>query len=85
MNRTSHFNLFATLLVLFGYDRDQVAAHHEPSLLDAITTSYGFTSGMITPSPRLVVGPRRQQAPLHRIPRAILDGGTRQGDGEDLF
>ena len=85
VNRTSHFNLFATLLVLFGYDRDQVAAHHEPSLLDAITTSYGFTSGMITPSPRLVVGPRRQQAPLHRIPRAILDGGTRQGDGEDLF
>ena len=74
LNRTSHFNLFATLLRLFGYDRDQISAgHFEPSLLDAINRDYGFTYGGILP--HIAVG-RYREMPRHKIPRAILDNRT---------
>ena len=76
LNRASHFNVFPTLLVLFGYDREQIAGRFEPSLLDPIEAEHGFTTGLVTPSPRLVVGPRTR-LPMHRIPREILDRGER--------
>ena len=76
LNRTSHFNLFATLLVLFGYDRDQVADRFEPSLLDPIEAEHRFVSGLITPSPPFMVGPRIPLS-MHRIPREILNRGGR--------
>lgn len=72
LNRTSHFNLFSTLLAFFGYQREQVATRFEPSLLDPIEAEYRFTTGLVTESPRLVVGPRTR-LPMHRIPREVLD------------
>ena len=77
LNRTSHFNLLATLLALFGYDREQVAARFEPSLLDPIKAEYSFTTGLVTRSPRLVVGPRTE-LPMYGIPREVLDRGGRR-------
>lgn len=76
LNRTSHFNLFATLLVLFGYSRDQVAERFEPSLLEPIETEYRFLSGVVTPSPPFLIGSRIPLS-MHRIPREILDQGGR--------
>lgn len=77
LNRTSHFNLFATLLVLFGYDRTGVAGRYEPSLFDEIGTAYGFVAKIVTPVPRLLFG-RRTELPMHPIPRRILERGASQ-------
>ena len=73
-NRTSHYNLFATLLALFGYDPAQVADRYEPGLLDAIEAEYGFTTGLVSPSPRTVLGPRGR-LPVQRIPPAAFEDG----------
>ena len=79
LNRTSHFNVFATLLVLFGFDRGQVGMRFEPSLLDPIEAEHRFTTGLVTPSPRLVWG-GRARLPMHGVPRDILDrGGSAPG------
>ncbi len=79
LNRTSHFNIFATLVVLFGFDRGQVGMRFEPSLLDPTEAEYRFTTGLVTPSPRLVWG-GRARLPMHFVPRDILDsGGSARG------
>ena len=72
-NRTSHFNLFATLLELFGYNPERIAERFEPALFDSIDAEYGFTVGLVTASPRTLFGPRGRLS-VHRIPRPILDG-----------
>ena len=77
LNRTSHFNLFATLLVLFGYDRTGVAGRYEPSLFDEIGTAYGFVAKIVTPVPRMLFG-GRTELPIHPIPRRILERGASQ-------
>ena len=78
LNRTSHFNILATLLVLFGFDRGPVGMRFEPSLLDPIEAEYRFTTGLVTPSPRLVWG-ARARLPLQGVPRDLLDRGARGG------
>lgn len=76
LNRASHFNVLPTLLLLFGYGPEQIAGRFEPSLLDPIEAEYGFTTGLVTATPRLVIGPRTR-LPVHRIPREILEQGGR--------
>ena len=77
-NRASHFNLFATLLVLFGYDPEAVAGTYEPSLLDPIESEYEFVSGLVSEY-RLAFG-ARVELKTHRIPREILDSARRQAE-----
>ena len=48
-NKTSHFNLFPTLLYLFGYDRAKVLARYGPGLMDPITDEPAFSSGTVFP------------------------------------
>ncbi|MYD85237.1 MAG: LTA synthase family protein [Acidobacteria bacterium] len=73
-NRTSHYNLFATLLALFGYDPAHVAERYEPGLLDATEAEYGFTTGLVSASPRMVIG-SRGRLPVQRIPPAAFEDG----------
>jgi hypothetical protein len=71
-HRTSHFNLFPTLLVLFGYEREPVRARYGASLLDPITERYGFVSGIVSEY-RLSLGPRGRLE-MNLIPEGILRG-----------
>ena len=75
LNHASHFNVFGTLLVLFGYDREAVAEMYEPSLLDSIDREYEFASGLVSEY-RLSFGSRTELR-MHRIPRQILDSAAR--------
>ena len=47
-NRTSHFEVFPTLLGLFGYDQEAVARHYYHSLVESIDEPLGFISGPVT-------------------------------------
>lgn len=43
-NRANHFQIFPTLLLLFGFDQKTVQREYYPSLFDPIQQSPGFTS-----------------------------------------
>ena len=47
-NKASHFEIFPTLLVLFGYEADAVRTRYNQSLFEDIETPLGFTSGPIS-------------------------------------
>jgi len=47
-NKASHFEIFPTLLVLFGYEADAVRTRYNQSLFEDIDTPLGFTSGPIS-------------------------------------
>jgi glucan phosphoethanolaminetransferase (alkaline phosphatase superfamily) len=47
-NRTSHFQIFPTVLMLLGYDPEQVRKRYFISLFDRVETPLGFTTGSIT-------------------------------------
>ena len=44
-NRTSHFQIFPTLLILMGYRPEDVVDRYYLSLLDSVTEELGFLSG----------------------------------------
>ena len=47
-NAASHFEIFPTLLILFGYEPEAVRLRYHQSLFEEIDTPLGFTSGPIT-------------------------------------
>jgi glucan phosphoethanolaminetransferase (alkaline phosphatase superfamily) len=47
-NRASHFEIFPTLLILFGYEADAVRTRYNQSLFEHIENPLGFTSGPIS-------------------------------------
>ncbi|MBL0942243.1 MAG: hypothetical protein IBJ00_05935, partial [Alphaproteobacteria bacterium] len=46
-NKASHFQIYPTLLTLFGYDLQQVKDKYGKSLFEAVEKPLGFTSGPI--------------------------------------
>lgn len=57
-DRASHFNIFPTLLALFGYDPAGIQKRYGPSLLDDVSAPRGFVTGVVTDKPRLSFGKR---------------------------
>lgn len=55
-DKASHFEIFPTLLVLFGFDPSEVSERYHPSLFDPIAVPMGITTGVIMD--RLGVEPR---------------------------
>lgn len=46
-NRASHFEIFPTILTLFGYDPEAIRERYHQSLFESINTPLGFVSGDI--------------------------------------
>ncbi len=47
MNRASHFEIFPTILTLFGYDPEAIRERYHQSLFEPIETPLGFVTGDI--------------------------------------
>ncbi|MGE5402261.1 MAG: sulfatase-like hydrolase/transferase [Ignavibacteriales bacterium] len=46
-NKASHFNIFPTILSVFGYDRNETGRYHGKTLFDEITEPRKFSSGLL--------------------------------------
>ena len=48
LNRTNHFQVFPTILTLFGYDENHVSETYYQTLFEPVKERLGFTTGIIT-------------------------------------